>query len=180
MSLQIIVQPVDIACSVGNSANISAVVKSLKPSYQWFDQEGKRIPMQNSNYLIFNSVRIQDFGFYILEIIDLITNERVLTRWIELINRDPIGSETKPIFVTSSAGGSCRIGSTFTLTAYFRNATYHQWYKDGKILEGCTGNSITVHNIDMASSGEYVLAAINGTKDWKMELTTPIRINIFS
>ena len=179
MNLQIVAEPVDITCSLGDSVNLSAVVRGHRPSYQWFGRDGKRIPKQTNSNLLIRSVESEDFGFYRLEILEITTHERVLTRWIEIKNRNPIGTETKPILVTSSPGGAYRIGSTFTLTAYFRNATYHQWYKDGKILEGCTENSITVSNVNMASSGEYVLAAINGTKDWKMELTTPISVVIF-
>ena len=178
-TLKILIEPENISCSIGDYANLSAVVKCHHPSYQWYNEFGSRIPMQTNGNLFLGPIKAEDFGFYRLEIVDITTDERVLTRWVELMNKDPIGTETKPIFVTSSAGGSYRIGSTFTLTAYFRNATYHQWYKDGKMLESCTENSLNVHNINMASSGEYVLAAINGTKDWKMELTAPIRVNVF-
>ena len=183
-SLQILVQPVDITCSLGNSVNLSAVVNSYNPSYQWYDRFGKPINMQTNSNLFLRSVRNEDFGFYTLEIVDLTTREKVLTRWVE-IKRNVIGTETiktpqtttsKPILLSSSPGGSYRIGSTLTLNACFRNATAYQWYKDGDRLEGCTGNSITIHNANVYNSGQYMLAALNGTNSRVMELTGPIKV----
>ena len=186
-NLQIILEPVHITCSIGNSVNLSAVVKSNNPSFQWYDKEGKWIPMQTNSNLFLRSVRNEDFGFYTLEIMDLTTRDKVLTRWVE-IKRDVIGTETiktpqtttsKPILLSSSPGGSYRIGSTLRLTACFRNATAYQWYKDGERLEGCTGNSITIHNANVYNSGLYVLAAVNGTNSGVMDLTGPIKVTIF-
>ena len=183
-SFQILVQPVDITCSLGNSVNLSAVVNSYNPSYQWYDRFGKPINMQTNSNLFLRSVRNEDFGFYTLEIVDLTTREKVLTRWVE-IKRNVIGTETiktpqtttsKPILLSSSPGGSYRIGSTLTLNACFRNATAYQWYKDGDRLEGCTGNSITIHNANVYNSGQYMLAALNGTNSRVMELTGPIKV----
>ena len=187
-TLQILVEPVDIECTLGDSVNLSAVVKSPNPSFQWYNENGKRIPMQTNCNLTFRSLRKGDFGFYRLIIGDSTTREEKWTRWIEIRNKNAIGTETMdaafttyflPILVSSSQGGSYRMGSAFTLTAHFRNATAYQWYKDGYKLEGYVGNVLVIRNADVSISGTYVLAAVNGNNREEIQQTQPIPVNIF-
>ena len=138
LNLRVLVEPVDVVCSVGDYATVSAVVRSPNPGFQWFDEHRKPIPTQTNRNLMLYPVKQEDFGNFILQIFDLETFETAYTRWVGLINKDAIGTETKHILLNSSPGGYYRIGSTFTLTADFRNATAYQWYKDGYILEGYT------------------------------------------
>ena len=70
VSIMIPIQPIDIVCRVGDSVNISAAVRCHIPSFQWYNQFGKRIPKQNKSNLFCKSVKAEDFGFYKLEIID--------------------------------------------------------------------------------------------------------------
>ena len=86
ITLKILKQPGDVECSLGSSVILSAAVSCCKPSFQWYDQYGGRIPKQNYSSLILRSVRNEDFGFYRLEIIDLALQQKVLTRWVEIRN----------------------------------------------------------------------------------------------
>ena len=171
-------EPVDIECQIGDSISISAVVKSPNPSFQWYDTYGKPLPTQNRSNLFFNSVMSKDFGFYRLEIVDGVTQERALTRWVQIKKRTKLQDRTsKPILVSSSLGGSYRVGGTFELTVCFDNATAYQWYKDGNRLEGCTGNILTVHNANVSNTGVYVLGAMNSSCGLIVN-TDPIKIVI--
>ena len=176
---RILRQPEDTTCSLGDCVNIEVLVESPNASFQWYNKEGQKIPNQNFYNLLFWHVRSQDFGVYKLEILDLVTQVRACTRWVKLEKEDVIGTETKPIPLTSSSDGCYRKGSTFTLTAHFRNATAYQWYKDWKKLKGCTGKNLTIFNANMSNHGKYALAALNGTNKRVINVTWPIKVDIF-
>ena len=186
--INILTQPVDIACRIGTYANLSANVWSPNPSFQWFDQLGNPIQRGDSSCLPFGPVEIGDFGFYRLEIVDRETEEKLLTRWVELKNTGifvvPVLPSVevishKPILLSSSPGGSYKIGSTFTLNASFRNATAYQWYKDGERLEGCKGNTLVINNANMSNNGMFVLSATNCPFSGLMELAEGIKVVIY-
>ena len=180
-SIAILSEPVDLSVSVGTYASFSAAVKSPDPSFQWFDSRGRPVPLGNSNSLSFSPVKPADFGFYRLEILNKLTEEKTLTRWVELKNPlFPIIllKSYKPILDSSSQGGYYRRGSTFTLTAHLRNASGYQWYKDGEILGGCNGNNLTISNANLSNDGMYVLAATNYPLSGLMELTEAMRVKI--
>ena len=177
----ILVQPVDIECQIGDTVNISAVVRSPNPSFQWYNTYGKPLPMQTKPNLRISPVKMGDLGFYRLEIVDGVTQERALTRWVEIKKRKITKLQdrtSKPILVSSSLGGSYRVGGTFKLTVCFDNATAYQWYKDGNRLEGCTGNILTVHNANVSNTGVYVLGAMNSSDTGVMEISPPIKVAV--
>ena len=181
-NLKISVEPSVVTCQIGSSINIVATVNSSNTSYQWYNEEGNPIATQSVNNLFFKSVQMKDFGFYRLEIVDLKTGQRVMSRWAE-VKRSVIGTETikpsKPILLSSSPGGSYRIGSTLTLNASFRNATAYQWYKDGERLEGCKGNTLMITNANMSNNGIYVLSATNCPFSGIMEMAEGMKISVY-
>ena len=79
--LKVSIEPSDVTCQIGSSINIVATVNSSNTSYQWYNEEGNPIPTQSVNNLFFKSVQMKDFGFYRLEIVDLKTGQRVMSRW---------------------------------------------------------------------------------------------------
>ena len=172
-NIQIKILPEIIKCQIGNNVNLPVVVHSPNPSFQWYNEHGNPLPTQNRSNLIFNSVTGKDFGFYRLEVVDRVTQERALTRWVEIKSF----KISKPILVSSSLGGSYRVGGAFELSVCFDNATAYQWYKDGNRLEGCTGNILTVHNANVSNTGVYVLGAMNSSCGLIVN-TDPIKIVI--
>ena len=191
--LRILIEPIDVTCKIGSSINISAKVRATNPTFQWFNKYGKPIPKETHNSLKFKSVQKQHFGFYKLEIVDTATREKVMTRWVRIdqsltgtgtglgtINTPdkPIMRPIKPILFSSPAGGSYKMGSTFTLTAHFRYATSYQWYKDGKRLEGCNGNNLGIHRANLTNNGVYILGAVNFPSSGTMVFTEPIKVYI--
>ena len=167
--LSIKIQPFDVATKIGAYINLSAVVQSPQPSYQWYNQSGQRIPNKNQSNLLISPVKESDFGFYKLEIVDLITNQRALTRWVEIKNANPIYFDRKPEqtngmppqLLAQHQGGLYQKGSTVELTGHFENATAYQWFKDGMELSGCTGNSLKIVDSHLYNTGNYILRASN-------------------
>ena len=82
--IEILVEPNDTTAAIGSNVNLSAVVRSPQPSFQWYDKNGEKVPMGIDSKLSIGCVRAEDFGFYRLEILDTVVNEKVLTRWVEL------------------------------------------------------------------------------------------------
>ena len=180
---KIVTQPNDVSCQVGGSINLIAVVESDTASFQWYNKYGQPIPMQHRSNLFFRTVQREDLGFYTLEILDQTTMQKLMTRWAEVTEAKPNEAKllqlriSKPILVSSSLGGSYRVGGTFELSVCFDNATAYQWYKDGNRLEGCTGNILTVHNANVSNTGVYVLGAMNSSCGLIVN-TDPIKIVI--
>ena len=172
--ISILVEPVDITALEGAYINISAVIRATNPSYQWYNQKGIAIANKCETYLSIGPIAQKDFGFYRLSIIDQITNERVLTRWVEVKQENSrishntnqmiqpyTDNRTTPQRIIQPQGGIFRKGANINLTAHIENASYYQWYKDGTRLDGCTGNTLIITNAVLANSGTYILLASN-------------------
>ena len=172
-SIRIIVEPADIVTQVGSYVNISVVVSSPAPTFQWYNQYGIPILNECQSNLRLGPVSREDFGFYRLQIKDSITNEAVLTEWIELKNSFPeLTSDNvchrcvnfdyaqQPTVLKSPEGVFVQ-GSQINLTAHFKNALFYQWFKDGFKLEGCTGNTLMINNANIENTGNYVIVATN-------------------
>ena len=147
---------------------------SCYPSYQWYNQKGIAIANKCETHLSIGPIAQKDFGFYRLSIIDQITNERVLTRWVEVKQENSrishntnqmiqpyTDNRTTPQRIIQPQGGIFRKGANINLTAHIENASYYQWYKDGTRLDGCTGNTLIITNAVLANSGTYTLLASN-------------------
>ena len=178
-------QPVDIAARVGAHVKLSADAKALHLSFQWYNGQGLPIPLEKKNYLSFAPVKKEDFGFYRLEILDRVTEEKALTRWAELKQPElfvapfvtPINVTVyKPKLLTDLSGGTYKKGDTITLTAFFDKATAYQWYKDGEKLKGCKGNNLVISNANMSNNGVYVLSATNYPFSGVIETTQAVRV----
>ena len=167
--LSINIEPIDITTNIGAYVTLSAVVKSQRPSFQWFNKFGQKIPNKNESTFFIGPVKESDFGFYKLEIVDLITNQRALTRWVEVKQANQTSFEQKPQIpngmlpklVTTPQGGIYRVGNTVELTGHFENATHYQWFKEDMELTGCTGNSLIIVNSNLYNTGRYTLRASN-------------------
>ena len=158
------VEPIDITAVVGSYVNLSVVIKSPCPTFQWYNRLGERIPGKTDSNLFIGPIGEEDFGFYRLEIADKYLNQIMLSRWVELKNPNPPRQYTQPIapkLLEAPKGGVFMRGSTVNLTGYFANASHYQWYKDGAILTGCDGNNLMISNSGVHNTGQYVLLAAN-------------------
>ena len=193
IGITIVSEPIDVITKPGTYVNFSAIVNCTKPSFQWFNKFGDAIPRKTSNKLAFCPVREEDFGFYRLQITDLLTKRSELTKWVELKKSQPRKSNTfdqkfyvekieekreenKPKLLQSPEGGNYQQGDTVRLNGYFENANSYQWFKDGVALEGCIGNVLLISNIYHANTGKYELAAYNGKQ---MERSEPANVAIY-
>ena len=175
--ISILVEPIDVTTQEGSYVNLSAVIKAQRPTYQWYNQDGKPIENKCENNLLIGPITRKEFGFYRLSILDEFTNQRVLTRWVEIksateeikynkkqnIQNIQTYTDNKkaPKLIVQPKGGIFRKGDSIDLIAHFENAVYYQWYKDGEKLEGCTGNTLLITNALTANTGTYVLLASN-------------------
>ena len=172
-SISILVEPIDVTTSEGAYVNLSAVIRAHKPTFQWYDKDGKAIENQHQNNLLIGPISHRDFGFYRLSIIDEATKQKTLTRWVEVKNSNPqfdnqttnpqtyTENRAPPKVIVQVQSGVFRKGDTVFLTAHFENAGYYQWYKDGMMLEGCTGNTLLITEAVTANTGSYTLLAAN-------------------
>ncbi len=67
----------------------------------------------------------------------------------------------KPSFVTHPSAGNPALGTTTTLTCSVQGTgpfTY-QWQKDGSSLDGATGSSLNLSNLDGSHTGSYTVIA---------------------
>ena len=160
--LSIINGPKDVSTQLGSYVYLSALVKANKPSFQWYNRFGQPIPNKNKNTLIIDPIKEEDFGFYRLEIIDLITEQRVLTRWVEIKDK-----YTYTVYK----------GTSFELSYYFDNATKYRWYKDGERMEGLEGNTLHFTNANKENNGVYVLGASN-EESGTLVLTKPTKVKV--
>ena len=87
-AVKIITQPVDVTARIGEYVNLSAVVKTCQPNYQWF-QGWDALPHMNKNYLEIGPVNERDYGFYRLSIWDEITNQKMFTSWVQIKRPEP-------------------------------------------------------------------------------------------
>ena len=188
LGISILVEPVDVTARLGAYVNISAVIRATKPSYQWYNQEGIFIANKCKSNLFIGPITQKDFGFYRLSILDLITSQRVLTRWVEVKNANSAirynkkqsieqytNNKTTPKLIVQPQGGYFRKGESINLTAHIENARYYQWYKDGTRLDGCTGNTLIITNAVLANTGTYILLASN---EYKSTVQTQVRVII--
>ena len=188
LGISIIVEPIDITAGEGAYVNLSAVVRAPKPSYQWYNQEGRPISNKCENNLLIGPITQKDFGFYRLSILDLITNQRKLTQWVEVKNANSgnmynqkqsiqtyTDNRTMPKLIVQPQGGIFRKGESINLTAHIENASYYQWYKDGTKLDRCTGNVLIITNAVLANTGTYTLLASN---EHNLTIQTEVRVLI--
>ena len=172
--ISILIEPIDVTAREGSYVNLSAAIKAQKPSYQWYNKEGKPIKDKCENNLFIGPISKTDFGFYRLSIFDEVTNQRLLTRWVEIKNskqeinhsqkqniKSYTYNRTAPKLIVEAKGGVYIKGETINLTAHFENAMYYQWYKDGIMLESCIGNTLLITDAVIANTGTYILLASN-------------------
>eukprot|EP00800_Vazella_pourtalesii_P023656 TRINITY_DN96_c0_g1_i1.p1 TRINITY_DN96_c0_g1~~TRINITY_DN96_c0_g1_i1.p1 ORF type:complete len:186 (-),score=30.49 TRINITY_DN96_c0_g1_i1:213-770(-) len=162
-SITIIIQPSDVSAKIGSLVNISAVVKSCNPTYQWYDKDGQPILNQNKSNLLIGPITESDYGFYRLSIFDLISREIVLTRWAEV-------KDITPRLIQRPQDGEYKKGETIRLTGHFENARYYQWYQNGRRIEGCTGNTLIIEDAISENTGLFSLVAAN--EDYETNITT--------
>ena len=153
--ITIVSEPIDVTTELGSYVNLSAKIIASNPYFQWYNVYGQQIPNKNHSNIFIGPLKQEDFGFYRLEVINTLTGEKALTRWVEI----KIQVRAKPRILQEICC-ICLSEKTALLSAYFENASSYQWYKDGRRLTGCTGNNLEIHNTDW-STGVYVLGATN-------------------
>ena len=172
-SITIIIQPSDVSAKIGSLVNISAVVKSCNPTYQWYDKDGQPILNQNKSNLLIGPITESDYGFYRLSIFDLISREIVLTRWAEV-------KDITPRLIQRPQDGEYKKGETIRLTGHFENARYYQWYQNGVIIEGCTGNTLIIENATSENTRLFSLVVANEDRETNIATASVDHLRILS
>ena len=164
----IVIEPNDVAAKLGSYVNISAVVSTRNASFQWYDRDGQPMYNQNESNMLIGPITECDYGFYRLSILEPISKEIVLTRWVEV--KDMI-----PRLIQRPQNGVFKKGETIRLTGHFENAKYYQWYQDGKRIEDCTGNTLIIENAILENTGLFSLVVANEDNETNIT-TTDIKI----
>ena len=175
----IILEPIDITAGIGAYINLSAVVRSPRPTFQWYNSRGEKIPGKINSNLFIGPIKEEHFGFYRVEIADEMLKQSTLSRWVELKNSNPPRQYVQrigPTLMNAPKGGAFKRGTTVNLFGQFANASYYQWYKNGVKLEGCDGNTLIINNSGVHNSGEYVLLAANEVNQYAQ---VPVNVQIY-
>ena len=121
--IKILKEPADAIGKINSYVNFSALIQVNNPTFQWFNQKGEQMRGKCRSNLPIGPIKEKDFGFYRLEIMDGVTKEAKLSRWVELkksvpknIQHQYYRQETpKPKLVWQTEGRSYVLGSSGVL-----------------------------------------------------------------
>ena len=148
-------QPDDLEVCEGDTATFMVdALQNPDATTQWF-RDGVAIPGATSDTLMLTNVQVSDAGTY----------TAVLTSVCGMITSDPaVLTVNTPPEVTLDAtpveeceGGAVMLNGSSTGTMPL---TY-SWTKDGAVLPGETGPTLTLNPLELSDAGSYVLTASN-------------------
>ncbi len=153
---------------------VFASAPSGELSFQW-DHNGTDIPGATAAVLFLDDVDTADLGTYTLTVSGGGTTVTATTTLAEPV---------VPEFTAQPEGGSATIGGELTLVAEATvsgGAVSYQWRHQGIWLDGETGPSLTLANLQPGQSGYYDVVAFGGGSDIAsdsvyVEVTPPLPV----
>ncbi len=138
----------DIQIMAGQSQQLSvAATDGQAPfTYQW-RKNGINIPKATNSSLTLTNVQRAQEGVY--DVVLKNSQGTGLSNTATLSLPPQVSVQTLPTDTEAEAGGS----ATFTSTA--AGATSYQWLKDGKVIKGATGSTLTLSGVKPGDAGLY-------------------------
>ena len=150
-------QPLSQSVVAGGGATFTATVAgSPAPALQWY-KDGDALPGKTAATLSLTGVQPADAGDYVLVATNSSAPAGVPSSTATLtVNHAPAFSAT-PTSRTVALGSSV----TFSAAASGHPAPTYVWKKDGVLLAGQNGPTLTLDPVTFAAAGRYVVTAIN-------------------
>lgn len=151
--------PQDQSIFVGQSATFSVVPDGTPPfTYQWLYNNDTVLTNQTNATLTINNAQLSDTGGYSV----IVSNAygSVTSDNAELTVTTP----TAPVIVTQPQGQTVIPGQTYTFTVVAGGSQpfSYQWYFNTNTpINGATGGSLTLTNIQVAAEGTYSVVVSN-------------------
>ncbi len=141
-------QPTDQAAYVGQTVTFSVVVAGQGPlSYQW-QFNGSNITGATSSSLILTNAQLGDGGAYSV----MVSNGYgSLASARAILAVSPILITQQPLDTVIFRGGA----ATLTACALAQSALAYQWSFNGVAIDGATGSSLTLSNVQYGQTGRY-------------------------
>jgi hypothetical protein len=152
----IISQPTNQTVAAGTSLTLVVQASGTEPqTYQWRYGAGAMFGQTNSS-LILNPAQTNYTGNYSVVISNPygIVTSRVAAVFVYL----PVSFLAQPLSQTVSYGAPASFGGT---ASGFPAPTY-QWTLNGTNLPGATSDSLTIHHVGLADTGNYQVLVANG------------------
>uniref|UniRef100_W5NBM8 MALT paracaspase 3 n=1 Tax=Lepisosteus oculatus TaxID=7918 RepID=W5NBM8_LEPOC len=133
--------------------------------YQWFQAENEEVPGAAHPDLVTTAKKTQ---VYICRVNDQHSN-CVFSDWVKVKVRDvlrpgiPAPWLGEPHIVAHPTSLSVRPGETAALqcTAFGIPAPHYQWYKNGNLMQGETGETLLIRNANKNQEGTYLCSVSN-------------------
>jgi Leucine-rich repeat (LRR) protein len=149
------IQPASTTNLTGTSASFNVTANGTSPlSYQWQSGAGP-ISGATASSLTLNNVQFSDAGNYFVAITNvagsLTSSAATLTVWA------PPSIATQPQSETNIAGTTAH----FTVAASGTAPLAYQWQFNGVSIDGATGSSLSLNNVQPSAAGNYAVAITN-------------------
>lgn len=148
--------PADQSVAAGGSVTFSVTASGNAPlTYQW-TFEGEAIANATSATLTLNNVQLEHMGSYRVVVTNSVSTATSNPALLTVTGVAPVFLN-EPMSQTANAGTnvvfSALAGGSPTLT--------YQWRKGGVPIEGATGATLTLTNVQAAAAGDYDVVATN-------------------
>ena len=139
----------------GATILLTITVSGASPmSYQWV-RDGELMAQETNRSLLLQSVKPVDSGSYIVKVSNQYGEAQ--GGGISVLVTGPPVVSTDHEELKISVGGGLQIDATVSGMA----PIYHQWYKDGKVIQEATLSSLSIQNAKASDAGDYRLVASN-------------------
>ena len=151
-------QPAGQSVTVGATVSFAVAASgNPAPVYQW-QKNGASLPGATNSSLTLSNVQLADAGVYAV-VTSNSAGSAISGGAALLVNPATVAPvfTLQPASVTATEGAS----ATFTASASGLPAPTYQWRKDGALLPGATGSSLTLAHVRLGDAGVYSVVAAN-------------------
>lgn len=144
----IVAAPQSATTCAGQNAQFYVQATGANLTYQW-KKNGNDISGKTQSALTLTNVTIGDAGSYSVIVTGSCGNLTSIPAANLIVKQLPVVSQN-PLPQTITVGST----ATFTVLASGDNLTY-QWFKNGSLVSGATGSTLTISNAKLTDAGNY-------------------------
>jgi len=144
----VVTQPVAVEGCVGKSVSLTSEIAGFGLSYSW-TRNGATVPNSASNSLLLSNLTTSDAGDYVVTATGSACGLKVSTIPVR------VNVVKTPTFSTQPVSKDVNVGQPLTLTLAASDASIIKWYKDGKLVAGQTGTTLTIPSASLSDAGYY-------------------------
>lgn len=149
-------QPVAVTIDAGETATFTVVAGGTPPlSYQW-SRYGVVLPGATAATLTLTNVQDADAGAYTVTVSNAVGTAGSNVGSLVVTAAAPTVS-AQPQSLTTSVGAAV----SFTVTAAGTTPFTYQWKKNGAVIAGATGTSLSFSNVQSADAADYTVVVTN-------------------